>query len=82
MDDNGHMRYLMCMETYRDRKAARVAHFQRFVFGWRLRTCGACAGSGVYDNFGQPTCGGCEGTGKERVKAPSRTKSSTTEIAS
>lgn len=61
------------MSTFHERKAARVAHYQRNVHGWKLRPCSACAGSGHYDAWGSPACGACDGTGKERYKpAPER----------
>lgn len=51
--------------NFHERKADRTELFQRWVFGWKQRPCGACAGSGYYDNKGSPPCGACEGTGKE-----------------
>lgn len=56
--------------TYLERKAARVEYYRRFVYGWRLRKCGACNGSGRYDHNGSPPCGACEGTGKELYRGP------------
>ena len=58
---------------YRQRKAMRVEHYKRFVFGWRLRECGACSGSGRYDNDGSPPCGACDGTGKTRYNTATGT---------
>lgn len=58
------------MESFHERKKARKEYFERFVKGWKLVTCGACAGSGYYDNCIRgrvPKCACCEGTGKERV---------------
>ena len=56
---------------YQARKAERKAHYDKFVKGWKQIPCGACNGSGWYDNTDrhgrQPKCGACEGTGKERV---------------
>lgn len=40
----------------------------KYVYGWKLRTCVACNGSGYYDHNDSPRCGGCDGTGKERYK--------------
>ena len=37
-----------------------------FVFGWKLRICASCNGTGKYDSHHSPPCGACEGTGKER----------------
>ncbi len=55
------------MQTYEERKAARVAHYKKYEEGWKKIRCGACNGSGRYDHNGSPPCGCCEGTGKERV---------------
>lgn len=60
---------------YTRRKAQRTEHFNRFVKGWRLRTCGACNGSGRYDHNRSPKCGCCDGTGKERVSPRERLSS-------
>ncbi len=54
--------------TYQERKARRAENFKKYVFGWKLRDCSACAGSGRYDHDGSPKCGGCDGTGKERYR--------------
>lgn len=62
------------MATFHERKQQRAEHFNRFVKGWRLQRCTACAGSGYYDSFGSPPCGACDGTGKERV-APAASSS-------
>lgn len=59
---------------YKERKEARREHYERFVKGWRLRTCLACNGSGRYDDTGSPKCSSCGGTGKERVKPESKEK--------
>ena len=53
------------MSDYLSRKAARVAHYQEFVNGWKLRACSACSGSGYYCGG---YCGACGGSGKERFK--------------
>ena len=53
---------------FHQRKQARREHYERFVAGWKMRRCGACDGSGRYDNTGSPKCGSCGGTGKERYK--------------
>ena len=34
----------------------------------KLKKCGACSGSGYYDNTGSPKCGACHGLGIERTK--------------
>ena len=57
-------------ETFRARKAGRTTFFWKFVYGWKLRACSACNGSGYYDHNGSPTCGSCEGSGKERYRGP------------
>lgn len=56
------------MSTFQERKAARTETHRRFEFGWKLRDCGACAGSGRYDHNGSPPCGACDGSGKERYR--------------
>jgi len=38
----------------------------------KLKKCGACNGSGYYDNTGSPKCGACNGLGIERKKMPYR----------
>jgi DnaJ-class molecular chaperone len=53
--------------TYEERKAERVAHYKKFVEGWKSIPCGACNGSGYYDHNGSPKCGCCGGSGKEKV---------------
>ncbi|EOX9201865.1 heat shock protein [Yersinia phage vB_YenM_56.17] len=58
------------MLTFHQRKKARTDYYLRFVHGWKLRECGACNGSGYYDNNGSPDCGACSGTGKARYKLP------------
>lgn len=60
------------MSGFHERKAQRKEHFDRFVFGWRLRQCNSCAGSGRYDSHGSPACSGCDGTGKVRHKPPAK----------
>jgi hypothetical protein len=63
---------------FHDRKAARKAYFEKCVKGWKLIPCGACNGSGKYDNqirrhgkWVQPDCSSCDGTGNERVSPES-----------
>jgi DnaJ-class molecular chaperone len=53
---------------FHQRKAERTEHFYRFVYGWKLRDCTACNGTGHYDHNGSPPCGCCNGTGKERYR--------------
>ena len=58
------------VSTYQERKAARREHFEKSIKGWRLVKCGACNGSGYYDNCVRgrvPKCGCCGGTGKTKV---------------
>lgn len=57
-------------DTFRSRKAARSDYFWRFIYGWKLRPCSACNGSGYYDHNGHPQCGACEGTAHERYRGP------------
>lgn len=54
--------------NFHERKKERTEYYERFVKGWKLRPCTACAGSGYYDSHGSPPCGACDGTGKERYK--------------
>jgi uncharacterized protein YbbK (DUF523 family) len=54
--------------TFRARKADRSAYFWKFVYGWKLRKCSACNGSGYYDHNGSPPCGSCEGSCRERYR--------------
>ena len=56
------------MSDFATRKAERTKHFNEYVKGWKLEICGACSGSGIYDNHGSPPCGCCDGTGKTRVR--------------
>lgn len=51
-------------------KARRAQEYYTYIYGWRSAPCGACNGSGYYDNTGSPPCGCCEGTGKERERGP------------
>lgn len=53
--------------TFHERKAERTSYYEKHVKGHKLIECGACNGSGYYDNNGSPDCGCCDGTGKERV---------------
>ncbi len=56
------------MSTFQERKAERIAHFEKYVRGRKQRPCVACNGSGYYDSKGSPPCGACDGTGKELYK--------------
>lgn len=58
------------MSSFYERKRYRRDYYMRFVYGWRLRPCVACAGSGHYDHNGAPKCAACDGTGKERYRGP------------
>lgn len=57
------------MTTFKERKIWRTEYYNKFIKGWKLRPCGACNGSGYYDNDGSPECGACGGTGKESYKS-------------
>ena len=50
--------------NFHERKKWRTRWYFRCVYGWRLKTCTACSGSGRYDHHGSPRCGNCDGTGK------------------
>jgi len=56
------------MTTFHERKKMRKDYYEKYIKGWRLRTCMACNGSGYYDNDGSPKCSNCDGSGKERYK--------------
>lgn len=56
--------------SFRKRKEERKKLYEKRKFGWRLRDCTACGGSGVYDHNDSPPCYACEGTGKERYPGP------------
>jgi len=56
---------------FRERKKARTEYYMKYIHGWKLHKCGACNGSGYYDNNGSPKCGACNGTGKTRYKPSS-----------
>lgn len=53
-----------------DRKADRTREYLKYSFGWKLRECTACSGSGHYDHNGSPDCGACGGTGRESYPGP------------
>lgn len=48
---------------YLMRKNRRTQEFNRRC-GVKQVTCGACSGSGYYDDTGSPKCSACSGTGK------------------
>lgn len=63
--------------TWKEEKQYRKDKYMNEVYGWKLRTCGACSGSGRYDHCIKgriPKCGACEGTGKERYPGPKSPK--------
>ena len=37
-----------------------------------IKVCGACSGTGCYDNTNSPKCSACNGLGIERGKMPYR----------
>jgi len=51
-------------------KRQRTEHFWLYTYGWKIRKCTACAGSGRYDSTGSPPCWACKGTGKEYYPGP------------
>lgn len=51
-------------------KARRAYAYFTYEYGWKLRKCTACNGSGYYDDDGSPKCGGCDGTKVERFRGP------------
>lgn len=56
--------------SFPDVKARRTREYLKNSFGWKLRTCTACSGSGYYDHNGSPKCGSCEGSGRESYPGP------------
>lgn len=60
--------------TFHERKQFRKEFYFRYVYGYRLVPCSACAGSGHYDNTGSPRCGSCGGIGKTRRRSPEMTE--------
>jgi len=56
--------------SFTDCKAQRTRDYLKYSFGWKLRTCTACSGSGYYDHNGSPACGSCNGTGRESYPGP------------
>ncbi len=57
--------------TWRERKDERTEHFFKYIYKNKLEVCGACNGSGYYDNCIDgviPKCGCCNGTGKTRER--------------
>lgn len=57
-------------EGFHGRKKDRKEYYFKFVHGVKRHICGACNGSGRYDNNGSPKCGACEGEGKVFCKTP------------
>lgn len=56
------------MDDFKSRKKARTEYYEKYIKGYKLVTCGACSGSGYYDNNNHPKCSMCEGTGKVRER--------------
>lgn len=55
-------------DDFYKRKQARTDYYFKWVYGWKLKNCTACSGSGYYDHNGSSKCGACGGTGKERYR--------------
>lgn len=55
------------ISKFHKRKQERKEHFDKYVFQWKQKPCGGCAGSGHYDSHNSPKCSSCDGTGKEMV---------------
>ena len=55
---------------FHKRKEARTRYYFKFIYRKKMKTCGACSGSGKYDTWikgkGVPDCSMCEGTGRVR----------------
>jgi hypothetical protein len=62
-------------------KAERTKDYFENQYGWKLRPCTACNGSGYYDHNGSPDCGSCDGTGKERYASEKSLKASSAAAA-
>ena len=60
----------LAKQRYWIEKAKRAERFYTLVYGHVLEICGACNGSGYYDNTGSPKCGCCEGTRRLKTKGP------------
>ena len=56
------------MSDFHKRKKQRKEFYEKYLKGWRLKTCVACNGTGYYDSNGSPNCVSCNGTGKVRYK--------------
>lgn len=52
--------------NFQERKKLRSDYYFKFIFGYKLRKCISCSGTGFYDNDKSPICSSCEGTGKEK----------------
>jgi len=59
--------------NFAQRKAARALDYFRYGYGWVMRTCIACNGSGRYDGLGAPPCSGCNGKGRCAEPGPKST---------
>ena len=57
--------------TFQERKQERKQYYEKYVYGWKERPCGACSGSGYYCGR---ACGACDGTGKEKYNSRKETK--------
>lgn len=54
------------LSGFHEEKRRRTKYYYRFVYKWKLRKCGACNGSGYYDDNGSPKCSACNGTRVEK----------------
>jgi len=54
--------------SFHERKLKRTEHYNKYVKGVKEEPCGACNGSGYYDDDGSPKCGLCKGTGKQKIR--------------
>jgi DnaJ-class molecular chaperone len=57
-------------EGFRLRKRQRTEYYFKYIYKVKKYICGACNGSGKYDNAGSPNCGACYGQGKVFCKDP------------
>ncbi len=57
------------MVAWQIRKQKRREDFWKYKYGWKLKECTACNGSGYYDARNSPSCSSCNGTGKERYRS-------------
>jgi hypothetical protein len=58
--------------NFKERKTYRKDYYLRFVYGWKLRPCTACSGSGYYDHKNSPKCGAAMEQVKKGIRVNER----------